>query len=62
MEIYREMDLYEEVRKESAKFYDENAGIVDVESLAGKFLRHWMANMNKVHFRSFRADNCNKSY
>lgn len=56
------MGFYEEVRKESAKSYDKNAGIVDVESLAGKLLRHWMANMNKVHFRSFRADNCNKSY
>lgn len=62
MEIYREMGLYEEMRKESTKFYDENASIVDVESLAGKFLRHWMASMNEVHFRSFKADNCNKSY
>lgn len=39
IEIYREIGLYEEVRKESAKLYDENTGIVDVESLAGKFLR-----------------------
>jgi len=48
MEIYRELGLYEEMRTESAKYYDENAGIVDVESLAGRFIQTWMKNMNEV--------------
>ncbi|KAF2087996.1 hypothetical protein K490DRAFT_6186, partial [Saccharata proteae CBS 121410] len=47
MEIYRELGLYEEMRAESAKYYDEKAGIVDVESLAGKFIQSWMNNINE---------------
>lgn len=47
MEIYRELGLYEAMRQESAKAYDEHAGIVDVESLAGRHIGTWMANMNE---------------
>lgn len=35
------------MQAESAKHYDKHAGIVAVESLAGKFLGTWMENMNE---------------
>jgi len=38
MQIYRELGLYDAMVAESAKHYDGNAGIVNIESLAGKFL------------------------
>lgn len=47
MQIYRELGLYDAMCEESSKHYDQHAGIVDVESLAGKFLRSWMSNMNE---------------
>lgn len=47
MQIYRELGLYEKMQAESAKHYDKHAGIVAVESLAGKFLGTWMENMNE---------------
>ncbi|KAJ9601904.1 hypothetical protein H2200_013574 [Cladophialophora chaetospira] len=46
MQIYRELGLYDSMAQESTKHYDEYAGIFDVESLAGKFRRQWLANMN----------------
>jgi hypothetical protein len=48
IQIYRELGLYDLMREESAKHYDEHAGIFDVESLAGKFRQTWLANMNEV--------------
>jgi hypothetical protein len=48
MQIYRELGLYDSMARESLKHYDEHAGIFDVESLAGKFRREWLANMNEV--------------
>ncbi|KAK5120789.1 hypothetical protein LTR85_005855 [Meristemomyces frigidus] len=47
MQIYRELGLYEQMRQESAKHYDEHAGIYDVESLAGKELKRYMEDMNE---------------
>lgn len=47
MQIYRELGLYDAMVAESAKHYDRHAGIVDVESLAGKFRRTFMADMNE---------------
>ncbi|KAF1988234.1 hypothetical protein K402DRAFT_452946 [Aulographum hederae CBS 113979] len=47
MAVYRELGLYEDMKRESTKYYDENAGIVDVESLAGKFNTTWLKNMNE---------------
>ncbi|KAK4541061.1 hypothetical protein LTR36_008286 [Oleoguttula mirabilis] len=47
MQIYRELGLYDQMRQESAKHYDEHAGIYDVESLAGKELKRYMEDMNE---------------
>lgn len=47
MQIYRELDLFDTMVAESAKHYDQHAGIVDIESLAGKFNGTWMKNMNE---------------
>jgi len=47
MQIYRELGLYDAMCVESGKHYDQHAGIVDVESLAGKFIKSYMSNMNE---------------
>lgn len=47
MEIYREIGLYDAMIAESAKQYDINAGIYDVESLAGKHIQTWLGNVNE---------------
>ncbi|CAD6591652.1 MAG: hypothetical protein ASARMPRED_005533 [Alectoria sarmentosa] len=47
MQIYRELGLYDAMRQEAAKHYDEHAGIVNVESLAGRFLGSFMKNLNE---------------
>lgn len=48
MQIYRELGLYDAMRQEAAKHYDEHASIVNVESLAGRFLGSYMKNLNEV--------------
>jgi len=47
MQIYRELGLYEQMKQESAKHYDEHAGLHAVESLAGKTLGTWMKDINE---------------
>ncbi|EME40535.1 hypothetical protein DOTSEDRAFT_136948, partial [Dothistroma septosporum NZE10] len=47
MQIYRELGLYDQMYNESLKHYDEHAGLHAVESLAGKKLGTWMADINQ---------------
>lgn len=47
MQIYRELGLYDQMASESAKYYDEHAGLHAVETLAGKKLGTWMEDINE---------------
>lgn len=47
MQIYRELGLYDQMAAESAKYYDEHAGLHAVETLAGKKLGTWMEDINE---------------
>ncbi|KAK4618569.1 4-methyl-5-nitrocatechol 5-monooxygenase [Fulvia fulva] len=47
MQIYRELGMYDQMYNESLKHYDEHAGLHAVESLAGKELGTWMADINQ---------------
>ncbi|KAK8192496.1 hypothetical protein M8818_007665 [Zalaria obscura] len=47
MEIYCELGVYDEMLAESARLYDSNAGIYDLESLAGKYIQTWLGNINE---------------
>lgn len=47
MQIYRELGLYEQMKQEAAKHYDEHAGLYDVESLAGKHIGTYMSDINE---------------
>ncbi|KAL9075840.1 MAG: hypothetical protein Q9157_003850 [Trypethelium eluteriae] len=47
MEIYQELGLYDQMRAESAKSYDENSRVVAVESLAGKLIQTFASNINE---------------
>ncbi|KAK5137746.1 hypothetical protein LTR08_007317 [Meristemomyces frigidus] len=47
MQIYRELGLYEQMKQESYKYYDEHAGIYDVESLAGREIGRYMEDLNE---------------
>ena len=47
MQIYRELGLYEQMKEESYKHYDEHAGLYDVETLAGKKLGTFMKDINE---------------
>lgn len=46
MQVYRELGLYNELRAESQKHYDERAGVFEAESLAGNIKRTFLANIN----------------
>ncbi|KAL9132285.1 MAG: hypothetical protein Q9175_006543 [Cornicularia normoerica] len=47
MRIYLELGLYDAIRQEAAKHYDEHAGLYDVEWLAGRFLGPYTTNPNE---------------
>lgn len=47
MLVYRELGLYDELRTESQKHFDERAGVYEVESLAGNIKRTFLANINE---------------
>lgn len=51
MQIYRELGLYEQMKEESYKHYDQKAGLYDVDSLAatlkGGRVSTWMKDINE---------------
>ncbi|TKA57587.1 hypothetical protein B0A55_13147 [Friedmanniomyces simplex] len=47
MQIYRELGLYDAMKTESYKHYDEHAGLHAVETLAGRSLGTWMSDINE---------------
>ena len=55
MQIYRELGLYDAMRQEATKHYDEHVAIVDVELLAGRFLRSIMTDLNQVRIYRYQT-------
>ena len=49
MQVFRELGLYDVMREESRKFYDEHTCIITVESLAGKVIHKWLDDVNEVN-------------
>lgn len=48
MQVFKELGLYETMQEESLKYYDKHTCIITIESLAGKFLKSWQADVNEV--------------
>ena len=46
MQVFKELGLYDRMREESLKYYDERACIITIESLAGKLIKEWMRDVN----------------
>lgn len=52
MQVFKELGLYDIMREESLKYYDEKTCIITVESLAGKLLHKWLEDVNEVSLHS----------
>ncbi|KAI9687095.1 MAG: hypothetical protein M1822_002505 [Bathelium mastoideum] len=46
MQLFKELGLYDIMREESLKYYDEHTCVITVESLAGKLIHKWMDDVN----------------
>lgn len=49
MQVFKELGLYDIMREESLKYYDEHTCIITIESLAGKLIRKWLDDVNEVN-------------
>ncbi|KAF2163829.1 hypothetical protein M409DRAFT_26009 [Zasmidium cellare ATCC 36951] len=47
MQAFKELGLYEIMKEESLKYYDERTCIITTESLAGKLLHKWLEDVNE---------------